>query len=174
MKQFTVVFPLARVEGIDYILLGEQKPGKPLAGYLNGYGGKVEEIDDGPAGSLPGSKILRAAERELQEELGIPLENPTYIGSIIHQTKEIFFYLATIKYAPYADTAEMINNTWFQLGGNEFIDKMLPGDSVIIDHIIENIDNYFENREISEFKIVKEGVEIDRAVQELNKSIGFK
>ena len=43
MKQFTVVFPITEWEGKRYILLGQQRPGKPLAGYLNGYGGKVEE-----------------------------------------------------------------------------------------------------------------------------------
>jgi 8-oxo-dGTP pyrophosphatase MutT (NUDIX family) len=165
MKQFTVVFPVALVEGLVYILLGEQKPGKPLAGYLNGYGGKVEETDE---------SILKAAERELDEELGVPLENPAYIGSIIHQTKEIFFYLATIEYSPHNDTSEMVGNTWFRLDEKNFEDRMLPGDTEIIDRIRENIDNYFENREIEEFRILKEGIEIDNAVQELNKSIGLK
>ena len=163
MKQFTVVFPVALVEETAYILLGEQKPGKPLAGYLNGYGGKVEETDE---------SILKAAERELDEELGVPLENPVYIGSIIHQTKEIFFYLSTIEYLPHGDTGEMVNNTWFTLKERTFEDKMLPGDTEIMEHIRANIGNYFENREIEEFRIIKEGTEIDSAVQELNKSIG--
>ena len=138
---------------------------KPLAGYLNGYGGKVEEKDE---------NILKAAERELHEELGISFDKPLYIGSVIHQTKEIFFYLAIIEHTLYRDTSEMVNNTWFKLGSNEFVQKMLPGDHVIIDHIVENIDSYFENRQVEEFRVLKKGVEIDKAVQELNKSIGFK
>ncbi len=163
MKQFTVVFPVALVEGTAYILLGEQKPGKPLARYLNGYGGKVEDTDE---------SILKAAERELDEELGVPLHNPVYIGSIIHQTKEIFFYLATIEYLLHGDTSEMVNNTWFTLKERTFEDKMLPGDTEIMEHIRANIGNYFENRELEEFRIIKEGTEIDSAVHELNKIIG--
>lgn len=165
MKQFTVVFPVARAGGIDYILLGEQKPGKPLAGYLNGYGGKVEEIDE---------SVLKAAERELDEELGVSLDNPAYIGSIVQQTKEIFFYLATIEHTPYGDTSEMVGNTWFEISDTSFEKRMLPGDTEIITHVRSNIDNYFENREIVEFKIVKTGEQIDSAVQELNKSIGHR
>ncbi len=164
MKQFTVVFPVCKRDEASYILLGQQKPGKPLAGFLNGYGGKVEEGD---------GSILEAAARELDEELGMPLERPVFIGSIIHQSKEIFFYLSTLEYFEPEDTSEMINNEWYPIIDSDFSQKMLPGDLEIIEHIRLNIDSYFNGEATTEFKIIKEGQAIDKAVQELNKSIGL-
>ncbi len=164
MKQFTVVFPLAKLGDIVYILLGEQKPGKPLSGYLNGYGGKVEA----------GESILEAAGRELREELDIELEDPAFIGTIIHQEKEIFFYLSKTNKREFGDTSEMVGNMWFELSENVFIERMLPGDIEIIRFVREQVGAYFEGEELEEFRIVKEGTEIDKAVVELNKSIGHK
>ena len=60
MKQFTVVFPIHKKDDKIFILLGKQPVGKPLAGYVNGYGGKVESNED----------IEFAAKRELFEEIG--------------------------------------------------------------------------------------------------------
>lgn len=165
MKQFTVVFPVSEDEGHKYILLGTQRPGKPLAGYLNGYGGKVEESD---------GSILEAAQRELKEELDIKLNNPKYIGSVVHQTKEIFFFLSKTDFIPHDDTEEMVENIWYDLEKSEFVTQMLPGDIEIIEHIRRYIDAYFNNEAVEEFKIIKEGQEINTAVQELNKSIGLK
>jgi 8-oxo-dGTP pyrophosphatase MutT (NUDIX family) len=163
MKQFTVVFPVAEAGGKQYILLGRQKPGKPLAEFINGYGGKVEESDQ---------SILAAAERELQEELLIPLDSPAFIGTIVHQTKEIFFYLSKADKVEYADTEETRENKWYDLADIDmFTSRMLPGDLEIIEHIQQNIHPYFGGETVSEFKILKEGVEIDNAVAELNKSI---
>jgi 8-oxo-dGTP pyrophosphatase MutT (NUDIX family) len=145
-------------------LLGEHKPGKPLFGYLNGYGGKVEA----------GESILEAAERELREEIQIPLERPVYIGSIIHQEKKVFFYVSETEKREFQDTGEMINNNWYDLTDTAFVSRMLPGDAEIIDYLRENIHNYFEGQELKEFRIVKSGHEIDDAVQKLNKSIGHE
>ena len=164
MKQFTVVFPITEWEGKRYILLGQQRPGKPLAGYLNGYGGKVEE----------GESILECASRELEEELDISLDNPVFIGTIVHEQKEVFFYLSTAEYRERVDTQEMIDNTWYELSDESFVSKMMPGDSEIIQQIRENIDNYFNGEVLHEFKIVKTGEEIDSATLELGKSIKIK
>jgi 8-oxo-dGTP pyrophosphatase MutT (NUDIX family) len=165
MKQFTVVFPVARAEGKNYILLGRQKPGKPLADYYNGYGGKVEEID---------ASILAAAERELREELDIDLQNPSSIGSIVHGEKEVFFFLALAEYKPYADTEETRDNTWYDIADESIVSKMLPGDSAILEHIREHAHTYFEGHPVSEFRIVKEGDEIAKAVTKLDFSLAPK
>lgn len=169
MKQFTVVFPIAKVGETNYILLGEQKPGKPLAGFLNGYGGKVEPADLSGLGD--GETILEAAERELQEELGIKLDNPKYIGKVEHKQKEIFFFISTADYIQYKDSLEMINNNWYDLQSVDFVSLMLPGDLEIIEYLRENIEAYFSNENMLEFKIEKTGQDIDTAAMELDKSI---
>lgn len=169
MKQFTVVFPIAKVGETNYILLGEQKTGKPLAGFLNGYGGKVEPTDLPGLGD--GETVLEAAERELQEELGIKLDNPKYIGKVEHKQKEIFFFISTAEFIQYEDSLEMINNNWYDLQSVDFVSLMLPGDIEIIEYLRKNIEAYFRNEKILEFKIEKTGQDIDTAAMELDKSI---
>lgn len=163
MKKFTVVFPVSQHEGVTYILLGKQKPGKPLAGYLNGYGGKLEE----------GETLLEAAARELMEELGISLDSPVCVASMIHDTKEIFMYLSRADFQNHGDTEEMVENTWYDILDTSFTSEMLPGDGAIIEHVRDNIGRYFQNEEVEELKIVKTGTEIDSATRELDKSIGI-
>jgi 8-oxo-dGTP pyrophosphatase MutT (NUDIX family) len=162
MKQFTVVFPVAKKDDKIYLLLGRQQPGKPLAEYYNGYGGKVEETDE---------SIEAAAERELQEELEIGLQNPVSIGSIVHGEKEVFFYLALAEYKPYADTEETRDNTWHDISDEHIASKMLPGDIAILSHIRRYIGEYFEGSRVPEFTIVKEGDEIAKAVARLDQSL---
>lgn len=183
MKQFTVVFPVANVNGVDHILLGEQPVGRPLAGYLNGYGGKVEDIDGEPTDELAnlgldsspvGSRILKAAERELYEELGTKLNNPKYIGKVEHGQKEVFFFLSISEFVSYKDSLEMINNNWYDLKKDDFVGRMLPGDMGIIEYIRKNIQAYFKNESIPEFKMKKIGQSIDSAVTELDKSIKLR
>ena len=164
MKQFTVVFPITEWEGKRYILLGQQRPGKPLAGFLNGYGGKVED----------GESVPECAGRELREELDMALENPAFIGTIVHEQKEVFFYLSLAEYKERTDTQEMIHNSWYELNDESFISKMMPGDSDIIEHVRANIDNYLKGEMINEFKIVKTGVEINNATIELDNSIKIR
>jgi hypothetical protein len=72
----------------------------------------------------------------------------------------------------FGDTKEMVNNQWFDLDSVDFVARMLPGDMEIIKYVQENVEKYFDNQELIEFKIEKTGVEIDSAVTELNKSIG--
>ncbi|MEN9852616.1 MAG: hypothetical protein RI996_559 [Candidatus Parcubacteria bacterium] len=162
MKQFTVVFPVARVADKDYILLGQQALGKPLADYINGYGGKVEESD---------SSIEDAAKRELEEELGMQIEDLTAIGSIVHENKQVFFFLSSVEYIEYDDTLETRNNSWYELNSQEFIGRMLPGDIEIIEHIREHIEHFWNREEIQPFRIQKEGSAISEAVQKLDESL---
>lgn len=162
MKQFTVIFPVERVDGKDYILLGQQALGKPLADFINGYGGKIEESDD---------SVEAAAQRELEEELGIQTQDLTPIGSIVHESKQVFFFLSRAEYREYADTPETRNNRWYELNSQEFIEHMLPGDIEIIEHIREHIEHFWNGEEIQPFRIQKEGSEISEAVQKLDESL---
>lgn len=161
MKLFTVVFPVSQANETYYILLGQQPAGKPLAGFLNGYGGKVNE----------GEEIESAAKRELKEELGIEAKKLTSIGKVTAGEKQIYCYLITIEHKEYPDSTEMVGNTWFDLRKNDFIERMLPGDEALITFIRENIQLYFENQEIKEFTIQKEGKAISEATVELDKSL---
>ena len=162
MKLFTVVFPVAEVQNTYHILLGKQKPGLPFAGYFNGYGGKVEE----------GESIEHAAERELFEELGVRVEDIKSIGSIIHDQKKVYFFLSKLEYRDYLPQEAMVENTWFLLDDASFVQQMLPGDEAIIMHVRENIENYFEGKEMTEFDIEKTGREIDEATKELDRRLG--
>jgi 8-oxo-dGTP diphosphatase len=164
MKQFTVTFPVARVEENDYILLGSQREGQPLHGYINGYGGKVD----------PGESVEVAARRELQQELGIESQNTAYIGSMVHENKEVFFYLSEAEYRDYEDTEEMIDHTWYPLSNQEFIREMLPGDEEIINHVRENIKYYWNGEKMIEFRIEKVGDEIAEAVKKLTTDFNIK
>ncbi len=158
MKQFTVVFPVHKKGSEVFILLGEQPQGKPLAGYLNGYGGKVE----------PDENVPSAAKRELLEELGVNAENLVRVGSITVGEKEVVFFLTEVPDQVFSDGDEMIHNTWYNLSGDKFISKMLPGDEMLIEHIRLAVPKFFSNEEISPFSITKEGAEIQRATQELD------
>ena len=161
MRQFTVVFPICKKNDEVLILLGEQPVGKPLAGYLNGYGGKVE----------PGESVLSAAKRELFEELGVVTENLVCIGNVTAGEKEITFFLTQVPDQIFKDGDEMIHNTWHNLSENAFISKMLPGDNILIEHLRLVVPRFFKNEEISPFSIRKEGIEIQKATQELDNKL---
>lgn len=161
MKQFTVVFPVHKKDNDVFILLGEQPQGKPLAGYLNGYGGKVEPRED----------VMSAAKRELFEELAINAEHLVCVGNVTAGEKEIIFFLTEVEYQVFEDGDEMIHNAWHKLSENEFISKMLPGDDILIEHIRLAVPKFFNNEEISPFSIRKEGVEIQKATQELDNKL---
>lgn len=161
MRQFTVVFPICKKNDEVLILLGEQPIGKPLAGYLNGYGGKVE----------PGESVLSAAKRELFEELGVVTENLVCIGNVTAGEKEITFFLTQVPDQIFKDGDEMIHNTWHNLSENAFISKMLPGDNILIEHLRLVVPRFFKNEEIPPFSIRKEGIEIQKATQELDNKL---
>ena len=150
IKYLTGVFPLTQKEDKTYILLGEQPKGKPLSGFLNGYGGKVEDGED----------VLVAAQRELREEIGIISEQLIKIGVVTHTDKEIHFYAAVVEKLNFVDSDEMIDNKWYDLVSDNFVDKMLPGDGEIISFIQKNIESIFKSLIIDEFRIAKAALEI--------------
>lgn len=162
MKLFTVVFPVHKdPNGVISILLGQQPEGKPLAGYLNGYGGKVEQGED----------VENAAKRELLEELGVTKDTVTKIGSVMVGEKEIVFFLTEIEYQEYKDGDEMIHNTWYELSDDSFISKMLPGDEALVAHVRSAVPKFFNNEAIELFSINKEGDEIQKATKALDTSL---
>jgi ADP-ribose pyrophosphatase YjhB (NUDIX family) len=142
MKEYTVVFPVYSEDGDQYVLLGEQPEGKPLAGYLNGYGGKVEPAD---------ASIEAAAKRELLEELGEKTAPLRYIGQIIHKQKVIHFYLAFMESMGGEFTQEggMVRHQWHNLANTSFVSKMLPGDDSIIARVKEAYTAPFRRRFLS-------------------------
>lgn len=159
MKQFTVVFPIHKdAHGKVSILLGQQPQGKPLAGYINGYGGKVEQNEN----------VEDAAKRELLEELGMATDNLIRVGSVVVGEKEILFFLTEIEHQEHKDGEEMIHNTWYDLADNSFISKMLPGDDILIEHIRNTVPKFFNHEVIKQFAINKGGVEITEATKLLD------
>lgn len=163
MKKFTVVFPLCKSGDTIFILLGEQPLGRPLAGYVNGYGGKVED----------GENIEDAAKRELQEELGLQANNITQIGTVFHGKKEIVFFITEIEKRTYGNSVEMINNTWHDLADDSFVSKMIPGDNVLVHHIRGLALRFFNKELFQLFTIHKEGKEIHEATQVLDNPLRF-
>jgi 8-oxo-dGTP pyrophosphatase MutT (NUDIX family) len=164
MKQFTVVFPIHKdIHEKVSILLGQQPEGKPLAGYVNGYGGKVEQNEN----------IEDAAKRELLEELGVASDNLIRVGSVVVSEKEIIFFLTEIEYREYKDSEEMIHNTWYNLADNSFVSKMLPGDNILIKHIRNTAPKFFNHETLEQFVINKKGVEITEATKLLDNKTGF-
>jgi len=163
MKQFTVIFPICKVDDTIFILLGEQPLGRPLAGYVNGYGGKVED----------GENIIDAAKRELSEELGVQTDNITQIGTVFHGKKEITFFITEIEKITYVDSVEMINNRWHNLSDDSFVSKMIPGDNVLV-HYLRSLALRFFNKELLQlFTIYKEGKEIHEATQAIDNPLKF-
>ena len=150
IKYLTGVFPLTQNDDKTYILLGEQPKGRPLSGFLNGYGGKVEDGED----------ILVAAQRELLEEIGITSQQLIKLGVVTHTDKEIHFYAVVVEKLNFVDSDEMIDNKWYDLVSDNFVDKMLPGDGEIISFIQNNIESIFKSVMINEFRIAKAGLEI--------------
>ncbi len=57
------------------ILIARRKKGKSLEGYWEFPGGKIERDEN----------AVNALKRELQEELGLNIDEPIYIGNNIHQ-----------------------------------------------------------------------------------------
>jgi 8-oxo-dGTP diphosphatase len=152
-KLLTAVFPLSIQNNIVYILLGQQPEGRPLAGFLNGYGGKVE-IDE---------STIDAAYRELDEEAGINQCTLQSIGIITHSDKEIHCFVTIIPKLSIPDSQEMIHNTWYPLNDDSFVSKMLPGDDVIIKYIQENQEALLHQTPTTPFTIQKFGQEIESA-----------
>lgn len=158
MKEYTVVFPYGfDTFGAPGLLMGQQPPGKPLSGYFNGPGGKIDPVKD--------ESPEAGAKREFQEELGIPAIGLTYIGQIQHENKLVHFYATEVPYIMYKDTEVMINYTWFPLADMSFVKHMLPGDEEIIEFIRKNFTTIHKGREFAPFKIVKEGEAIAKAVK---------
>jgi 8-oxo-dGTP pyrophosphatase MutT (NUDIX family) len=160
-KHLTVVFPISTVDDTTYILMGKQPAGRPMAGFVNGYGGKVEE----------GESIESAAVRELVEETGINTVSLQKIGIITHQNRDIHFFVTVVDKVDIMDTNEMIENTWYLLDDDSFISQMVPGDSVMIDFIRENREKLIHGEPIAEFHITKAGVDVDKAAEKLNASL---
>ena len=72
MKIIKVVAAILQKE--DKILIARKKQGKPLAGYFEFPGGKIEE------GETPEESLIR----ELMEEMNIKIAVKEYIGEIIY------------------------------------------------------------------------------------------
>ena len=158
MKEFTVVFPYGfDSQGAPALLMGQQPFGKPLAGYFNGPGGKINPDID--------ASIVDGAKREFKEELGISALGLVYIGEIRHEQKVVHFFVTEVPYIMYKDTDVMINYTWFPLADMSFVQHMLPGDEPIITFIRKHFTDLHKGREFTPFKIVKEGKAIAEAVK---------
>lgn len=136
----TVVFPIWKSKDrVFYVLMGQQAPGKRLAGIRNGYGGKREK----------GEEILDTAVREVKEEIGLSLdkEKLIYVGMVIEGDMKIYFYICILdEKISLSDNEEFVNNKWFELDKyEEYISEMFPGNIRLmksVNHCLLNIKNF--------------------------------
>jgi 8-oxo-dGTP pyrophosphatase MutT (NUDIX family) len=131
MKSLSVVFPIFKEEGKNFVLLGKQAEGKKMPGIRNGFGGKCEE----------GESTVDCAMREMKEEGGdefleFHLKREDFIkcGFVIMDEKLIDFFILNLnKKIDVKDNTEMIDVRWFDLAEDAFISEMLHGDELVID-----------------------------------------
>jgi 8-oxo-dGTP pyrophosphatase MutT (NUDIX family) len=154
-KNLTVVFPVFEKDGESFVLMGRQAPGKKLAGFRNGYGGKCFEAES----------MLDCAKRELEEELkpeenyNIKIDKREYknIGSVFMDDKQIDFFVIFLNtmITPPSDNSEFVDTHWYDLKYPElFVGDMLSGDEAII----KELNKFLDSREnYVNFEINKTG-----------------
>ena len=164
-KELSVVFPIYEFENKTYILMGKQAPGKKLAGFRNGYGGKCE----------PGESTLFCAKRELEEELKlgekyrmhISCEDFEKVGTVLQDDKQIDFFIVRLSdmILPPTDNSEFVNTAWFDIEEKEkFVPEMLSGD----DEVIASLTEYLKTKK--EVEINKTGnQELERQTKNIYK-----
>jgi 8-oxo-dGTP pyrophosphatase MutT (NUDIX family) len=139
-KEMTVVFPIWKNEDdVFFVLMGQQAPGKRLAGIRNGYGGKREE----------GEEILDTAVREVKEEIDLNLdkEKLIYVGMVVEGDMKIYFYTYFLdEKISLLDNEEFVDNRWFELTKYaEYIHEMFPGNirlMELVNNCLKNLNNF--------------------------------
>jgi 8-oxo-dGTP pyrophosphatase MutT (NUDIX family) len=126
-KELSLVFPIYEDKQTNkfWILLGKQAPGKKLAGFRNGFGGKCEQKPDGTM-----ETTLECARRELKEELDLEIEEVKIekCGYFTNGDRLIDCFVIRFKekIEPPADNSEFQDTKWFDLGEPEkFVGEML-------------------------------------------------
>jgi len=127
----TLCFPIRSGE----VLLAE-KQRKIGAGYLNGFGGRVEAID---------RSLQETNTREIEEEIGIKIKNAKKMGEIaFHNPSDeeklkrmkVHIFTATKWDGEPAETDEMKKIAWYKIDSLDY-DKFLPADRLFIPQILE-------------------------------------
>jgi 8-oxo-dGTP diphosphatase len=127
----TLCFPIREGE----VLLAE-KQRKLGAGFLNGFGGRVEEVDI----SIQDTNI-----RETEEEIGIRIKTAKKMGEIaFHNPSDedelrnmmVYIFTATEWDGEPIETDEMKKIAWYKIASLDY-DKFLPADRLFLPQILD-------------------------------------
>ncbi len=110
-----------------HVLLGQRPAGKPMAGYWEFPGGKVE----------PGESIFEALKRELLEELGVKIVSAEPWCGIEHQYTHAHVYLHFYIIREWQGEPQSLEGQAFSWQGSVGAEPLLPAAITLIEWLDE-------------------------------------